>query len=187
MNISLIGIDVAKDVFEVRYEDCSGNKVEGGSVRRGRLIEHITKRAKGCRLAMEACGSSHYWAKELTALGFSVVMISPQFVKPYRKSQKNDVNDAEAICIAARQPGMRFVAAKGSEQLLIQALHRSRERFVRDRTALINQTRGLLLEHGLYIERGVSAFKKKVPMILNAGGPEMLIRLLQIHWEHYLN
>ena len=115
---------------------------------------------------MEACASSHYWAREFEKLGHTAKLIAPQFVKPYVKSNKNDAADAEAICEAVSRPNMRFVAVKAIEQQDIQAVHRIRERLVKERTALLNQIRGLLAEYGLIIPLKRNAVSQALPRIL---------------------
>jgi transposase len=115
---------------------------------------------------MEACGSAHHWARLFRTFGHEVRLIAPQFVKPYVKSNKNDAADAEAICEAAQRPGMRFVAVKTVEQQDIQAIHRMRSLAVQQRTAQINQIRGLLLEYGLEVAQGRAAIQRRLPEIL---------------------
>jgi transposase len=114
---------------------------------------------------MEACCGAHYWAKALTDLGHEARLISPQFVKPYVKSNKNDRNDAEAICEAAGRPSMRFVPPKSAEQLEIQAVHRIRQRLVANRTRLVNQVRGLLAEHGTVVARDITRLRRALHRI----------------------
>ncbi len=121
---------------------------------------------KPCLVAMEACGGAHYWAREIRALGHEVKLIAPQYVKPYVKGNKNDYNDAEAIAEAAQRPNMRFVPLKSVEQQDIQNFHRQRERLKKERTALVNQARGLLAEYGVVIPKGVAALRRELPLIL---------------------
>lgn len=118
---------------------------------------------------MEACGSAHFWARKLVALGHKVRLMAPQFVKPYVKTNKNDAADAEAICEAVSRPTMRFVPMKTAEQQAILALHRARQGFVKARTAQANQIRGLLAEYGLAIPQGISHIAKRLPEILEDG------------------
>lgn len=117
-------------------------------------------------IGIEACGGAHYWARELIKLGHDARLISPQFVKPYVKGNKNDANDAEAICEVVGRPGMRFVPVKSPEQQDIQMLHRVRQSLVKERTAVANQTRGLLGEYGIVIGQGLSQVRKRLPEIL---------------------
>ena len=119
-----------------------------------------------CVIGMEACGSAHYWARELMKLGHTVKLMAPQFVKPFAKSGKNDRNDAEGICEAVARPNMRFVAIKGVEHQDLQAVHRVRQRLIEERTALANQIRGLLAEYGIVIPKGISQVRLAVPLIL---------------------
>lgn len=119
-----------------------------------------------CLIGIEACSSSHYWARELQKLGHTVKLMAPQFVKPYVKGNKNDANDAEAICEAVARPNMRFVTIKTIEQQDIQAVHRIRSGLVQQRTAKVNQIRGLLGEYGIVIERRVETLRKALPLLL---------------------
>ncbi|MFK0571822.1 IS110 family transposase [Endozoicomonas sp.] len=117
-------------------------------------------------MAIEACGGSHYWCRKFTELGHDIRIIAPQFVKPYVKSNKNDAADAEAICEAAQRPNMRFVPSKNVEQQDIQSIHRIRSQTVARRTALGNQIRGLLMEYGVIIPKGISFIRRQIPLIL---------------------
>jgi transposase len=125
---------------------------------------------------MEACGGSHYWARKFSAMGHTVKLMSPQFVKPYVKSNKNDANDAEAICEAVGRPTMRFVGVKTVEQQDILANHRVRSRLVKERTALVNQIRGLLMEYGIVIAQGITHVRKLLPTILEDETNELSVR-----------
>jgi len=123
---------------------------------------------------MEACASSHYWARKLIALGHTVRLMAPQFVKPYRKSDKNDGNDAEAICEAVQRPNMRFVPVKSPQQQAELAVHRIRRRLMAERTALLNQIRGLLGEFGLVLPQGANHVRSKLPALLDEAGGDTL-------------
>ena len=153
MEITTIGIDVAKDVFGVHGVDGRGQVTMRKRLVRKHLLEFMSK-LPACLVGLEACTSAHYWARELGQLGHRVKLMSPRFVKPYRKSEKNDANDAEAICEAVARPSMRFVPIKSAAQQDLQALHRVREQLLKSRTALVNQVRGLLAEHGIVAPRG---------------------------------
>jgi transposase len=118
---------------------------------------------------MEACASAHYWAREIEKLGHQARLINPRFVKPYLKANKNDASDAEAICEAAGRPSMRFVAVKTAAQQDVQAVHRVRQQLVKSHTALMNQVRGLLAEHGLVIPQGSAHLRRTLPQILENG------------------
>ncbi|MEI7512971.1 MAG: IS110 family transposase [Candidatus Uhrbacteria bacterium] len=189
-NITLIGIDLSKNVFEVRCENHTGRLVSRQTLSRNKLLPFIRELPSGSTIAMEACGGSHYWCREFIAIGFNALMMSPQFVAPYRKSQKNDVNDAEAICEASRRPNMRFVPLKTIEQLDLQMLHRIRERLMKQRTALMNQMRGLLIERGIAIPQGVASFRKAIVRIIQELGEQSILAFsVKQLWEefHHLN
>ncbi len=163
--VKVMGIDLAKNSFHVHGVDADGRKAVGKKMSRQKLKEYLINLPL-CNIAMEACGSAHYWARLLQSYGHEVKLIAPQFVKPYVKSNKNDVADAEAICEAAQRPNMRFVAVKEIGQQDIQSIHRMRSLAVGQRTAQINQTRGLLLEYGIVIPAGRSNLLKHLPEIL---------------------
>jgi transposase len=165
MKITRIGIDLAKSVFQVHGVDRSETKMVARQVRRGQMVEYFQK-LEPCLIGMEACASAHHWARTLTAMGHTVKLIAPQFVKPYVQGNKNDANDAAAICEAVGRPGMRFVPVKTVEQQNIQALHRIRSELVRQRTAKVNQTRGLLAEYGLIVGKGVACLRHRLPEML---------------------
>lgn len=146
MKISVIRIDLGKQTFHVYGVDDQGQQVLKKKLTRRQLQEFML-RLEPCLVGMEACGGSHYWARLLTRYGHEVRLMSPQFVKPYVKSNKNDFLDAEAICEAVTRLTMRFVAPKTPKQQTLQQLHRARSHFVAQRTALANQIRGFLLEY----------------------------------------
>ncbi len=133
MKVTTIGLDIAKHVFQLHGVDEQGNVVLRRRLRRDEVAPYFAN-LPACRVGLEACGGAHYWARRLSTLGHTVRLIAPQFVKPYVKSNKNDVNDAEAICEAVSRPHMRFVPAKSVEQQDIQCLHRVRSRLVGTRT-----------------------------------------------------
>jgi transposase len=149
-----IGIDLGKNTFHLFGVDESGTGVLKKKLRRKQLLEYFAN-LPPCLVGMEACGGSHYWARELGELGHEVKLISPQFVKPYIKGNKNDYNDAEGICEAVGRPNMRFVTIKRIEQQDLQGLHRIRQSVVKQRTALSNQIRGLLGEYGIVVAKGI--------------------------------
>lgn len=152
MNISRVGLDLAKQVFQVHGVDSHERVVCRRQLKRRQMLDFF-RQLPPCLVAMEACGSAHYWARELGELGHEVRLIAPQFVKPYVKGDKHDAHDAEAICEAASRPSMRFVPVKNAEQQAAQSVHRIRSRLVRARTALCNEIRGLLGEFGLIASR----------------------------------
>jgi len=182
MDIVRIGLDLAKSVFQVHGVGRDDQAVLRKTLRREAVIPFFAQ-LPPCLIGMEACSGSHYWARELSDLGHEVRLISPQFVTPYVKSNKNDRNDAEAICEAVGRPSMRFVPAKSSEQLEIQAVHRIRQRLVSDRTRLANQVRGLLAEHGVVIAREISRLRDALRKIAGGsrkddGVPDMIRELV---------
>jgi transposase len=165
MNITTIGIDLAKNVFQVHGTDERGKAVLGKVLRRAQMMKFFTQ-LPPCLIGMEACGSAHFWARKLTALGHTVKLMAPQFVKPYVKTNKNDARDAEAICEAVGRPTMRFVAIKSPEQQALLAVHRARQGLVQARTAQGNQIRGLLAEFGCVIPKGRRHLEHHIPEIL---------------------
>jgi len=165
MKITTIGLDIAKSIFHLYAVSKMGQFVKKKELKRKQLLAYIA-RLEPCLIAMEACGGANYWAREFIALGHQVKLIAPQYVKPYVKGNKNDYNDAEAIAEAAQRPTMRFVPIKSVEQQDIQNFHRQRERIKKERTALVNQTRGLLAEYGIVINKGVACVRRDLPLIL---------------------
>ncbi|MBV8047464.1 MAG: IS110 family transposase [Paludibacterium sp.] len=165
MKITRIGIDLAKTVFQVHGVDSHEKVVLRRQLRRNQMAAFFAKLTP-CLIGMEACASSHYWARVLTGMGHTVKLIAPQFVKPYVKGNKNDANDAEAICEAVGRPNMRFVAIKSVEQQDIQALHRIRTELVQQRTAKVNHIRGLLGEYGIMIAQRIGSLRKALPDLL---------------------
>jgi transposase len=165
MNIKRVGIDLAKQVFQVHGVDSQEKAVLRKQLRRAQMLDYF-KKMPPCLIGMEACSSAHYWGRELQKLGHTVKLMAPQFVKPYVKSNKNDANDAEAICEAVARPTMRFVAIKSIAQQDIQAVHRIRSGLVQQRTAKVNQIRGLLAEYGLVVGRRVDTLRNALPLLL---------------------
>jgi transposase len=154
MEITTIGLDLAKSVFQLHAVDAEGAVVWRKKVRRGALLDTLAQ-VSPCLVGMEACATAHHWAREISALGHEVRLMPPAYVKAYLRRQKNDAADAEAICEAVRRPSMRFVAAKSTERQAVLVLHRSRELLVRQRTMLINAIRGHCAEFGLVTAQGV--------------------------------
>lgn len=168
MKVKRIGLDLAKSVFELHGVDESERVVLRKTLRRNKVLSTFTQ-LPPCVVGMEACGSAHYWARELRKLGHEPRLMAPQFVAAYRKNDKNDRNDAEAICEAVGRPNMRFVPIKDEEQQAVLTVHRARSLLVSERTALINHIRGLLSEYGVVITQGVAAVRKGLPEILEDG------------------
>ena len=154
MKVTTIGFDLAKNVFQVHAVDERGHVVVRKQLRREQVASYFAN-LPPCVVGMEACGSAHHWARKLQGFGHSVRLISPQFVKPYVKSNKNDAADAEAICEALTRPNMRFVPIKTVEQQAVLTVHRARELFVTERMALAHQIRGVLLEYGIVMAQGI--------------------------------
>ncbi|MBZ0267546.1 IS110 family transposase [bacterium] len=165
MKPTRIGLDLAKDVFEVFAVDANDHPVLKKRLTRNKLLAFFAQLAP-CMVAMEACASAHHWTRELRTLGHEVRLIDPRFVIPYRRGGKNDPNDARAICEAAGRPDMRFVPVKSLEQQAVLSVHRARSLLVEQRTALVNQLRGLLGEFGIAIARGHAAVRRRVPEVL---------------------
>ena len=165
MKISRIGLDLAKNVFQVHGVDEHGKTVMRKKLQRSKLLEFFV-RLEACTIGMEACSGAHYWARELSKQGHDVRLIAAQFVRPYRKSGKNDQNDAEAICEAVSRPNMRFVPVKSVDQQAVLCLHRVRQLRVAERTALVNQIRGLLSEYGIVVAQGIARIRHALPDIL---------------------
>ncbi len=164
MKLSRVGVDLAKQVFQLHGVDRSGKGVWKRRLTRRKWLDALLAEAEpGCEIGMEACGGAHHWARELQSRGYTVRLIPPQFVKPYVKSNKNDANDAEAICEAMSRPSMRFVMVKSIEQQDIQATHRIRAELMTQRTAKANQLRGLVAEYGLVAPQRLCSLRAAIP------------------------
>jgi transposase len=157
-DVTLIGIDLGKHSFHVHGQDRHGKALLRKKFSRKQLVEFLAK-FLACTVVMEACAGAHYMARQLTGYGHDVKLISPQFVKPFAKSNKNDFVDAEAICEAASRPSMRFVTPKNEAQQTLSALHRVRESLVHDRTKACNQIHAFLLEFGTSLPKGYAAIR----------------------------
>lgn len=157
-NLSIVGIDIAKSIFHLVGTDERGKVLVRKRLRRGDVLAFM-RTLPPVTVGMEACGGAHYWARQLREQGHTVKLMAPQYVKPYVKTNKNDLRDAEAIAEAVTRPSMRFVPIKTVAQQDLQALHRVRERLMGARTALVNEMRGLLAEYGLVFPTGVSALR----------------------------
>ena len=168
MKITTIGMDLAKNVIQLHGVDAQGKTALRKQLKRDHVLPFFAN-LEACLVGMEACGSAHHWARKLAALGHTIKLMAPQFVKPYVKTNKNDAADAEAICEAVRRPNMRFVPMKSVEQQGVLAIHRARQGFVKARTAQANQIRGLLSEFGIVIAPGITQIAKRLPEILEDG------------------
>ena len=162
--VTTIGIDLAKNVFQVHGVDASGQAVIGKQLRRRQVLPFFRKQPP-CLIGVEACATSHHWARQLIELGHEVKLMPPHYVKPYVKRGKNDAADAAAICEAVTRPTMRFVSVKSTEQQGVLMLHRTRELLVRQRTMLINAIRAHMAEFGIIAPVGVSQVKKLLSII----------------------
>ena len=164
MKLSRVGIDLAKNVYQLHGVDRSGKTILKRRLKRHQWLKVLLDKTEpGCVIGMEACASAHHWGRELQSRGYTVKLIPPQFVKPYVKSNKNDARDAEAICEAMSRPNMRFVTVKKVEQQDIQATHRIREELKVRRTAKGNQIRGLVAEYGLVAPKHMSSLRAAIP------------------------
>jgi transposase len=165
VKITRIGFDIAKRVLQVHGVDEYGKARMRKQLARAKVLEFFVQ-LPPCLIGIEACASSLYWGRELTKLGHTVKLMAAQFVIPYRKRDKNDANDAEAICEAVGRPNMRFVAVKSEEQQAVLMVHRARTLMMTNRTAQVNQIRGLLGEFGIVVPKGVSRLRRELPDIL---------------------
>ena len=167
MKLIRVGVDLAKSVFQVHGVGRSEKAAWRRKLSRAEWIKAVQQNVPPeAEIGMEACGSAHHWARELRALGYSVKLIAPQFVKPYVKSNKNDATDAEAICEAMSRPGMRFVSVKTVDQQDVQAAHRIRSELMDQRKAKVNQIRGLTAEYGLVAPREILHLRRAIPLWL---------------------
>lgn len=163
--VTTIGMDLAKQVNHIVGVDAGHREVLKKKLRRNKVLEFFANLAP-CTVAMEACAGAHEWARQLKAMGHRVILIPPKLVKGYVEGNKNDYNDARAIIEASRRPRLRPVPIKTRQQQDLQALHRLRQRQISARTALSNQTRGLLAEYGIVLPRGLATLRRRVPEIL---------------------
>jgi transposase len=168
MKITTVGIDLAKSVFQIHGVDERGKTLLRKQLKRSEVLKFFAN-LPACLIGMEACGSAHHWARKLIELGHAVKLMAPSFVKPYVKTNKNDRNDAEAICEAVTRPNMRFVPIKSAEQQGLLALHCARSGWVKARTAQANQIRGLLSEFGIVLPQGIARLRCALPEILEDG------------------
>ena len=191
MKLSRVGIDLAKNIYQLHGVDRSGKTLWKRRLKRDQWLRVLLDTIEpGCEVGMEACAGAHHWARELQSRGYTVKLIAPQFVKPYVKSNKNDAKDAEAICEAMGRPNMRFVTVKRVEQQDIQATHRIRAELITQRTAKANQIRGLVAEYGLVAPKQLSSLRAAIPCWLEDaqnGLTGEFRALLQGVWNDLLN
>ncbi|QCP51331.1 IS110 family transposase [Trinickia violacea] len=182
--ISLIGIDLGKHCFHLHAQSASGRMVWRKKLTRSQMFT-LLGNVPSCTVVMEACAGAHWVARRVEALGHQAKLISPQFVKPFLQSNKNDFADAQAICEAASRPSMRFVSARNEAQQTLSALHRVREGLVRDRTGTVNQIHAFLLEFGVSLPTGMAVIRR-LPAVLGAHDlPPRLIALLERLQAHF--
>lgn len=170
--MAFLGIDLAKNIFQLHGEDAGGEVVLQRRIGRDRLMVQV-EALPPCTIAIEACTGAFYWQRRFEAAGHQVRIIAPQYVKPFAQHQKNDRNDAAAICRAVRQPNMKFVPGKTLEQQDVQALHRGRQRLVNHRTALVAQMRGLLLDRGIAFAQSITRARREIRLLLEDSAPEL--------------
>ncbi len=185
-DISIIGIDLAKNSMQLHGVDTKGRVALKKTLKCDKAIEFFANLSP-CLVGMEACATSAYWARTIESCGHTVKRIHPRFVKPFLMGDKNDANDAAAICEAVQRPQMRFVPHKNQEQANIQAIHRVRKGFVQDRTATINQIRGLLAENGIVLKQGACHVRSSLIAIIDNQESELtgtLRKLLSALYEH---
>lgn len=173
--ISIIGIDLAKSVFQLHGIDSLGHKRLGKQVKREALLKTIAQ-LPSCTIAMEACCGAYYWGEQFEALGHTVKIIPPQYVKPFVQVNKNDARDAQAIAESAARPATPTIAVKSVEQQDLQAIHRVRERLVKEKTAISNELRGLLAEVGIVLPKGHKSLLERVPAILEDAENNLSVR-----------
>lgn len=188
MDIATLGIDIGKTWFHLIGCNRAGTPVARHRLNRGKLMQFIANLPR-CLIGMEACPGSQHFARAFQSHGHDVRLIAPKFIKPYIKGQKNDFNDAAAIAEAVTRPTMRFVLPKSNDQLDLQAIHRVRDRMVGERTAVINQIRGFLIEYGLPVKEGRAALRRNLASVLEdagnglSGKMRQLIARLREHWQ----
>lgn len=180
--LSTVAIDLAKKVFHLVGSDSTGKILWRKRLSRNALMPFIVQ-LPPVLIGIEACGGAHYWARRFREHGHEVKLMAPQFVKPFVKSNKNDMRDAEAIGEAVTRPTMRFVPPKEVEQQDIQALHRVRDRLIGDRTALVNEVHGLMHEYGIVIPKGISKFRQSVVGKLESDKDKLTALSQEMFWK----
>ncbi len=165
-NVTLVGIDLAKNIFQVYGEDAFGNKLFNKKLSRNKFKEFLEQLPVGCTIGMEACGTAHYWAREYIKRGHEVKLINPRQIKPYLIGNKTDAKDAEAICEATRHRKVRAIPVKSVIQQDLTSIHRSRSQLVKRKTALGNHLRSLLAEYGVITQKGYAALMRLIEEVL---------------------
>lgn len=169
-DITLVGLDIAKNVFQLHCVDENGVMVRKERLHREKLLKYMGTKLPQTRIVMEACAGAHHWAREFAKFGHKVQLISPQYVKPFVKTNKNDAADAKAITTAARDADMNYVPVKDASSQTIQAIHRAREQCIEDRTRAVNRVRALLVEFGITIPLGISHVRNQLIRKLDDAG-----------------
>lgn len=187
MKVSQIGLDLAKDVFQVHGISVDDVVVVRKRLTRTNLLKYFAtlERTEHCIIGMESCCGSDHWARELIKLGYDVKIMNPSFVKPYVKSNKNDMRDAEAICEAVGRPTMRFISIKTLEQQDLILFHKQRHQMIRRRTAQANQMRGLLMNYGIVIAKRISCLRQAMPQILDNEHGLLTTAAIEVFQEMY--
>lgn len=183
-DITLIGIDLGKHTFHLHGQDSKGKALLRKKMSRKQLIQFMAT-CQACTVVMEACAGAHHLARRFSTFGHEVKLISPQFVRPFVKTNKNDFVDAEAICEAASRPSMRFVTPKTEAQQTLSTLHRVRESLVRDRVKTSNQIHGFLLEFGISLPIGHAVIKRLYSVLAEHQLPVRLVFMLERLYAHY--
>lgn len=182
---SIVGVDIAKQVFQLHWVEIETGEIVNLQLKRDKFLQHFVNCAP-CLIGMEACGGAHHWARQLQALGHHVNLLPDKTVKPFVTGNKNDVHDARAIWTALQQPGIKTVAIKTEEQQAVLALHRMRQQLVKFRTAQINGLRGLLAEYGEVMPQGKASFRRGIPEALQRLSdrlPIIVIDMLREQWH----
>lgn len=185
MNITTLGIDLAKNNFSVVGMNEHGKVLLRRSLTRKKLLPFVAQ-CPPCLIGMEACSGAHYWGREFEKLGHRVGIVAAKFVEPYRKGCKNDNNDAEAICEVVSRPNIWFVPVKTPDQQAVLCIHRVRQGLIKERTGLINQLRGLLSEFGLVMPKGRYSAQAHIPRLLEDaenGLPHLARRMINDLWQ----
>jgi transposase len=184
MQINRVALDLAKQVIQVHAVDRSGRRVVGKSVKRGQVLPFF-RELPPCEVGMEACGGAHHWGRQLQAMGHRVKLLPPQYVKPFVLGQKNDPHDAAAVCAAMARMDIPAVSVKTLAQQDVQAVHRVRSARVAQRTALVNQVRGLLAEYGIVLRQGRHTLRRALPALLEDADSGLSFAFRQLLAELY--
>ncbi|GHA42533.1 IS110 family transposase [Photobacterium aphoticum] len=186
MSLSIYGIDLAKHSFSIHGEDATGKVLIHKTISRSKVLATFAN-IPPALIGIEACGASHYWARKLTKLGHTVKIMASKYVAPFRTGAKNDLNDAAAICVAVTRPSTRFVKIKSAEQQAILMLHRARDNWVHERTALLNQIRAIMAEFGIITPKGRHALQSMIPLVLEDADnqlPDLARAIIADCYEH---